>query len=149
MSTHNTREEKLIAIEQATGYIFANPELCLDALSTEGYTAGGRGHKHLAQLGDAALRLTLVLAGYEKGATRGQIDSTLSIRASNSHLSKLGFGSGLDKWVYRSKGVEISMKMMATTVQAILGAVFLDCKKDTSVFQGVTKALDLSWPENT
>ncbi|KLJ09829.1 hypothetical protein EMPG_14746 [Blastomyces silverae] len=139
------REDRLIVIEQATGYSFTNPELCLEALRTAGYTPGG-GHKGLAQVGDAALRLALIMIGYEKGAPREQINDALSIQASNTHLSRLGFEDGLDECVYRTEGVAVSKNIMATTVQALLGAVFIDCKQNTSVFRGVIEALGLSWP---
>ncbi|KAL2371983.1 RNAse III, variant [Blastomyces gilchristii SLH14081] len=141
-----SREDRLSNTEEATGYIFTNPELCLDALRTAGYTPGG-GHKGLAQVGDAALRLVLVMVGYEKGASREQINDALRVRASNIHLARQGFEKCLEKCVYRTEGVVVSQKIMATTVQAVLGAVYIDCEQNTSVFQGVIKALGLSWPE--
>ncbi|OJD27649.1 hypothetical protein ACJ73_00958 [Blastomyces percursus] len=140
------REDKLTAIEEATGYIFTNPELCLNALQTAGYTPGG-GHKGLAQVGDAALRLVLVMVGYKKGASREQINDVLRIRASNTHLARQGSEKRLEKYLYRIEGVVVSQKITATTVQALLGAAFIDCEQNISAFQGVIEALGLSWPE--
>ncbi|KAG5291315.1 hypothetical protein I7I50_08090 [Histoplasma capsulatum G186AR] len=138
------RDDILIKIEIATGYTFTNPVFCLKALQTAGCATAG-GQKSLAQVGDAALRLALVTIGYGKGASRGQIDSALRTKASNSHLADQGFKRGFDGCVYRIGGVDVSMKMMATAVQAVLGAVFLDCNKNMSVFLEVIEVLDLSW----
>ncbi|PGH00541.1 hypothetical protein GX51_05756 [Blastomyces parvus] len=141
-----SREDRLTAIEEATGYIFTNPELCLDALRTAGISPGG-GHKGLAQVGDAALRLALITIGYENGESREEINETLASRASNTYLAKQGSEKCFDRSVYRIQGVAVSQKIMATTVQALLGAVFLDCNKNISVLQEVIEALGLSWPE--
>ncbi|OJD14057.1 hypothetical protein AJ78_05563 [Emergomyces pasteurianus Ep9510] len=145
-TTKLAREEKLLAIEEASGYIFNNPDLCLNALRAAGFPATG-GNKGLAQVGDSALRLALVAVGFEKSATRDDINVVLAARASNKYLASQGFEKSLDKCVYRVNEVAISMNIMATTVQALLGAVFLDCNKNISVLQEVIKALGLHWPE--
>lgn len=67
------------AIQEVTGYHFANPSLLWEALQAAGsgvLSIGGRavseGNKRLALLGDAALKLGLLSDWYEKNQPRGE-----------------------------------------------------------------------------
>ncbi|KAB8078419.1 ribonuclease III domain-containing protein [Aspergillus leporis] len=139
-------------IERITGYNFHNPSLLHEALRTAGTTAFLQprrldGNKDLAQIGDAALRLTLISDGYKARACRSTINETLSARASNAPLAETGFKQGLDRLLYvnPSQGRLVSPKVMATAVEAILGAVYIDSGEDTLVLRSVMAALDLDW----
>ena len=76
-------------VEHMIDYIFNNPATVHEALRTPGSMAFLTphrldGHKDLAQLGDAALRLVLAKDGYQAHATRGKLLITLHFTALNS-----------------------------------------------------------------
>ncbi|OGM50308.1 RNAse III [Aspergillus bombycis] len=126
-------DARIQPIQQIINYLFINPANCYEALRTPGSTpiiAPHRldGHKDLAQLGDAVLRLVLVKDGYQAHATRG-------------------FQKGLDRYLYvnPSQGGAVSDKVMATTVEAILGAVYIDSGENIQAVRSVVAELGLAW----
>ncbi|KAE8164157.1 ribonuclease III domain-containing protein [Aspergillus tamarii] len=134
-------------------YTFNNPATVHEALRTPGSMAFLTphrldGHKDLAQLGDAALRLVLAKDGYQAHATREQINDTHSRKASNAFLARTGFQKGLDRYIYAnpSQGGIVSDRVMATTVEAILGAVYIDSGENIQAVRSVAEELGLSWP---
>jgi ribonuclease-3 len=64
---------------------------------------------------------------------------------SNSNLGRRGFELGLDRCIITVPGLErVSTNMMATTVEAILGAVFEDSgANDLSAVRAVVEAMGL------
>lgn len=66
--------DRIQAVEDITGYRFADPKILCEALQAAGSTLSSRsdGNKRLAKVGDTALRLVLDSDGYEKGANRGR-----------------------------------------------------------------------------
>lgn len=56
---------------------------------------------------------------------------------------------GLDRYIFNNpaQGDLIPAKLMATTVEAIIGAVVRDSDGDLTVVENVAGALGLSWPE--
>ncbi|OOO05960.1 ribonuclease III [Aspergillus oryzae] len=146
-------DTRIQLIEQIINYTFTNPATIHEALRTPGSMAiltphRLDGHKDLAQLGDAALRLVLAKDGYQAHATRGQINDTHSGKASNAFLARTGFQKGLDRYIYvnPSQGGIVSDKVMATTVEAILGAVYIDSGEDIPAVRSVVAKLGLAWP---
>ncbi|BAE61960.1 unnamed protein product [Aspergillus oryzae RIB40] len=70
-------DTRIQLIEQIINYTFTNPATIHEALRTPGSMAiltphRLDGHKDLAQLGDAALRLVLAKDGYQAHATRAR-----------------------------------------------------------------------------
>lgn len=69
-------------------------------------------------------------------------------RASNAYLAKQGFIHGIDKFIVKNPSqFDIMPKVMATTMEAIIGAVYLDCNQQIQPCADVMTALGLSWPE--
>ncbi|KAL1965858.1 hypothetical protein VTN77DRAFT_4991 [Rasamsonia byssochlamydoides] len=141
-------DDRIRAVEEIISYKFTDPSVLHEALQAAGFILPD-GNKNLALVGDAALKLILVLDGHGRGASRGKINNIISTKASNAHLADQGFLRGLDKYVYTnpSQGSFVSDGVMATTMQAILGAIFLESSQDISVLQNVVAVLGLSWPE--
>ncbi|KAE8418238.1 ribonuclease III domain-containing protein [Aspergillus pseudocaelatus] len=140
-------------IEKMIDYTFTNPAIVHEALRTPGSIAiltphRLDGHRDLAQLGDAALRLVLTKDGYQAHATREQINDTHSGKASNAFLARTGFQKGLDRYIYVNPSQDgiVSGKIMATTVEAILGAVYIDSGENIQAVRSVVAVLGLSWP---
>jgi ribonuclease-3 len=69
--------------------------------------------------------------------------------ASNSYLAQRGFSTGLAECVYKnpSQGNTIFPGPMASTVEAIIGAIFYDSGENVTAVEGVMQALGISWPE--
>ncbi|KAL4736118.1 ribonuclease III [Aspergillus similis] len=107
------------------------------------------GNKKLALIGDSILRLIIHLEGFNRGMSRGMIDDMVKRLACNAHLAECGFTAGLDAYIWNnpSQGNKISDNLMATTVEAILGAVFLDNDQDLAAVQTVMAMFGLTWPE--
>ncbi|KAB8239006.1 ribonuclease III domain-containing protein [Aspergillus alliaceus] len=107
------------------------------------------GNKYLALLGDTVIKLVLVKEGLCRHATRGQISNIISEKLSNTYLAQRGFSTGLAECVYknRSQGNTIYPGPMASTVEAIIGAVFIDSGEKVTAAEGVMEALGISWPE--
>lgn len=66
----------------------------------------------------------------------------------NTGLGKLGKDIGVDNLVYKnpSQRGDVSGKSRASTVEALLGAVFLDSGKSTDAVRGAMAELGLAWP---
>ena len=69
--------------------------------------------------------------------------------ASNDNLGRKGFELGLEKYIQGNPAQrgEISNRTMATTLEAIIGAIFIDSGCDYCVLSDVMDRLDLGWPQ--
>lgn len=69
--------------------------------------------------------------------------------ASNAFLAQRGFATGLGECVYKnpSQGNTVFPGPMASTVEAIIGAVFIDSGENVTAVEGVMEALGISWPK--
>ncbi|KAL3465721.1 ribonuclease III domain-containing protein, partial [Aspergillus heterothallicus] len=106
------------------------------------------GNKKLALIGDSVLRTHIQIKGYERGMTRGEIDGMVKHLACNAHLAQRGFAARLERYIWNnpSQGTQISEGLMATTVEAIIGAVYLDNGKDLAAIESIITAFGLNWP---
>lgn len=154
-------------VQDIIGYTFADPYLVREAISAAGsiVSAGTRrfpnGNKRLAILGDTVLQLALAEDWYAGTEPRGKMnhfsiilgyDSKFSatydrIRqriASNNNLYSVGLANNLDAFVNLAGGGHtVSPVTMAATVEAIIGAVYLDSNNMDSV-KAVMHTLDLT-----
>lgn len=73
----------------------------------------------------------------------------MSEKASNAYLAHRGFTTGLAECISnnKSQGNIIFPGPMASTVEAIIGAVFNDSDGNLTAVEGVMEALGVSWPE--
>ncbi|KAJ5238079.1 hypothetical protein N7489_008170 [Penicillium chrysogenum] len=108
------------------------------------------GQKTLALVGDAILRQSLVDQGRERSETPGEIQNVITKVASNDNLYDRGIALGLDPFIVKNPGqwgITAGKKTMATTMEAIIGAVFYDSAKNGDDLKRVLTALGLAWPE--
>lgn len=69
-------------------------------------------------------------------------------RVSNANLVKQGFIHGIDRFIVKNRSQSHVMpNVMADTMEAIVGAVYLDCNQQIQPCADVMTALGLSWPE--
>ncbi|RHZ47227.1 ribonuclease III domain-containing protein [Aspergillus thermomutatus] len=149
--SHMSLDERADFVENIIHYDFTNRAILYEALRSAGaLVMTGRphrcdGNKDLAQIGDAVLRLILVMDGYE--AKAGYINQIVSSIASNSHLAQMGSKAGLENLILINPSQTIvSPGVMAQTVEAILGAVYLDSEMDVQAVRAVMALLSLGWP---
>jgi ribonuclease-3 len=79
----------------------------------------------------------------------GEINAVVSKKASNPYLAQRGYSTGLVECVYknRSQGNIVFEGRMASTVEAIIGAVFIDSDENVTAVEEVMKVLGISWVE--
>ena len=149
----NNMDTILDAVQDIIGYQFTERLILWEAMQAAGSTvrfAGGRelvdGNKRLAVIGDTVLQLVLAETWYGGSTSRGildractsgdivlmhaaeQFNQTLSQVASNANLDRIGRQRGLQRFVNGNPSQRqiVSPITMAATVEAILGAVYLD-----------------------
>ena len=144
---------KIRGVEATIGYDFTDPLILWEALQAAGSGirfAGTRhfpdGNKRLAVLGDTILQLVLVQDWYDSAEVRGIVvfgyiavvpasytepgraSDIVQDVGSNANLDRAGRIHGLDEFICRnpSQAGYISPATMTATMEAILGAVYLD-----------------------
>ncbi|CAG8371369.1 unnamed protein product [Penicillium salamii] len=129
-----TTNERIRAVEAIIDYEFVDNTLLERALEAAGASFVSQGNKRLALIGDAALRLVLYEASYESGYSIEQITKSQNTLATNENLSQIGFRLGINAYIGLNPSAQgfIPGRLMATTVEAIIGAVYLDSNKDVS-----------------
>ncbi|KAL8682243.1 MAG: hypothetical protein Q9186_001702 [Xanthomendoza sp. 1 TL-2023] len=149
----NTRMNNAVdGVEAIIGYNFDDRFLLWEALQAAGSfvsLAGGagnrkipNGNKRLAVLGDTVLQLVLVEVWYASGQERGAFDQLRQRIGSNNNLNSIGIDARLDAFVERAGGTTaVSPVTMTATVEAILGAVYLDSNMES--VRAVMQALSL------
>jgi ribonuclease-3 len=153
------------AIESILDYRFAKPQLLEEALQAAGsamsdtsLTGDRYGNKRLALVGDAVIRLVILDSWYETGGSIGKdcsprvktrLTSTgdgskiVSDWGSNNELSRLTMELGLAKYIVQnpSQRGNLSPTTLAATIEAIMGAVWIDSGKNFNKVSHVIKTL--------
>lgn len=120
--------------ESSISYRFSDQHLGWEALQMAGngvLKSGDRvflnGNKRLAILGGFVLSLLLSQDWYGSDAVEGLWDQKRQQITSNANLAAVGNDRALEECIQLGNGQgKVSMKMMATTVEAIIGAAYLD-----------------------
>ncbi|KAL6717660.1 hypothetical protein ACLMJK_005575 [Lecanora helva] len=129
------------AVETLIQYKFKDPALLWEALQTK--SAAGTepdGNKRLAVVGDSVLSLCLAEDWYRGTTSRSHWNTSFqSGVGSNANLDQRGRALGLERFIIGGKGG----KSVADTVEAILGATYLDTGSNLAKCKEVMDALDL------
>ncbi|KAL8830789.1 MAG: hypothetical protein Q9170_005572 [Blastenia crenularia] len=146
----NRMERAVHGIEAIIGYTFDDPYLVWEAVSAAGsvVSGGGRqfpnGNKRLAILGDTVLQLVLAEDWYSGRQPRAAFDRIRQHLASNGNLNSVGRSHGIDAHVNLAGGQSvISPATMAATVEAVIGAVYLD-SSSTHAVRDILRPLGLT-----
>ncbi|KAI4173984.1 MAG: hypothetical protein LQ346_008307 [Caloplaca aetnensis] len=136
-------------VQGIIGYVFNDPYLVVEAVTAAGSrtSSGNRqfadGNKRLAVLGDTVLQLALAQDWYDGNEPRGAFTKILQRVGSNSNISRVGLANNLDAFVLLAGAQStISPGTMAATVEALIGAVYLD-SNDMNTVKAVMQTLDL------
>jgi ribonuclease-3 len=79
-----------------------------------------------------------------------EIQEVVSVIATNKNLYQQGLALGLDPFIVKNPSQQGSVAgriVMATTMEAILGAVYYDSSKNLEACERVMAAMGLSFPE--
>ncbi|KAL4998460.1 ribonuclease III domain-containing protein [Aspergillus recurvatus] len=143
-----TSETLALQLQEYFDLAFINPTLLAGALAAPGAITR-EGNKSLGLLGGTALQLYLQVQGRERDMSLERISQTISQVAANKNLAQRGFDLGINKYILNnpSQGSYISAKLMATTMEAIVGAYFEDQMREFEALERIVGVLGLGWPE--
>ncbi|OJJ05804.1 hypothetical protein ASPVEDRAFT_87139 [Aspergillus versicolor CBS 583.65] len=143
-----TMEARAHALEELLGLRFNNIRLLIEALIAPGVYSpeGNRGH---GLFGDTAIQLALQREGRKREQRVERISTVVSKIASNENLIQRALALTVDQYILNnpSQGTFVPPKLIATTMEAIVGAYFLDQELDFAALLRVLAALGLSWPD--
>ncbi|KAF2278957.1 uncharacterized protein EI97DRAFT_372268 [Westerdykella ornata] len=130
----NVFESYIAVCEGIIGWDFVDKTLCAMALTTvpgvfflQGELRNFRCNDNIAVYGDAVSRSYLCRKWFDAGLDKGQWTQIFNNVLGNNNLEDVGRHSGLHHCVVTNPGTPtVSPRTMATTVEAILGAVHLD-----------------------
>ncbi|KAI7334505.1 hypothetical protein KC315_g3722 [Hortaea werneckii] len=130
-------------IQDFSGYRFKDENLLLDALDTTGLHVQ-QSNQRLALLGDAILKFIILDDWYPTGAGNDHVSRI----GSNANLAAAARLHGIDACVLTNPGHRgpVSQATLSTTVEAIIGAVYLDSEKDLDAVHTFMEALGLTVP---
>ncbi|ETN41454.1 uncharacterized protein HMPREF1541_03390 [Cyphellophora europaea CBS 101466] len=125
-------EKNVPQCEEILGYQFNDKSLCASALNASGTNHILHGtiikpNKRLATYGDTAMTQLMCAKWLDTDRTLGDWADIRSTTLASKNLGEIGTSAGIDKAAVFSGGTTtVSDKMMASVVQAIMGAVHLD-----------------------
>ncbi|RMX85274.1 hypothetical protein D0869_03952 [Hortaea werneckii] len=134
-------------IQDLAGYRFKDENLLLDALDTTGLRIQ-QSNQRLALLGDAILKFIILDEWYPTGTPKGAGNEHVSRIGSNANLAAAARLHGIEACVLTNPGHRgpVSQATLSTTVEAIIGAVYLDSEKDVDAVHTFMEALGLTVP---
>jgi ribonuclease-3 len=135
---NNEREQSL---QKYINYKFTDPTIITRALTWRSYAEEhkmpNKCHMNgLATLGDSIINLLVIQSIIKSGEIdKGKITSSKITRVKNSRLKKIAEKHDLQHFIYWDDGAinqkiwENSNKVLATCIESIIGAVFLDSER--------------------
>ncbi|KAH9215222.1 ribonuclease III domain-containing protein [Leptodontidium sp. 2 PMI_412] len=140
-------------LEQKLGHAFADPTILQEALQAAGNgerQIGDRtiedGNKRLALLGDSIMTLVLLRGWYKDGESRKSGHDALVAISSNKNLNERGQESGLSVFINKNKSFPngvVPPRTMSDTVEALIGAVFVDSSESLEAVKVAMTGLGL------
>lgn len=123
-------------IESVIGYTFRSAKWCMEALrhgSSRQVDGAVTSYERLEFLGDAVLKLVVAdsIARSHPSSDEGELSKLLHSLVNNKTLADVGETLGLGRFLitdssFRRKGGGITRKMLADSVEALIGAIHLD-----------------------
>ncbi|KAK4902789.1 hypothetical protein LTR27_000728 [Elasticomyces elasticus] len=147
------------AVDTIADYRFRNPFLLAEALHALGddpdpVNIGNRvvedGNKRLAWVGDSVIDLVFRTQWYPGDESRGSaMGRWYRDMTENRWLGGVGFNLGIDRHCFVSEGkclVDITKGQMADTVEALIGAVWLDSDGNAGEVMRIMRVMGLECP---
>ncbi|RMZ69975.1 rnase iii [Pyrenophora seminiperda CCB06] len=135
-------------VEAILQYHFSSSELLDEALLAAGAAASSkniegdvRGNKRLALLGDSVLQEAVLEPWYNSEESTDEGHNRVENLCRNTKLSQVAQRSGISSYITKnpSQSGPVPQETAASTIEALVGAVYLDSGKDISM---VKKALE-------
>ncbi|KAL4780298.1 ribonuclease III domain-containing protein [Aspergillus varians] len=144
---HTAMADRANAFQKSFNLQFNDIELLNVALRAPG-VVDREGNRGLALIGDSALKLALRIVGLERGLSRGDFSPTVDKICSNENLAQRGTALRIDQFIWCNPAQKsVGPGLMATTMQAIIGAYFKDQGKDFAAVLRVLAVLGLDWTD--
>jgi dsRNA-specific ribonuclease len=138
---------QLDELEQRIGYPFHNRDnlrralTCQSAINEHHPDATNQNFQNLEFIGDAALKYVVATLLYNEqngSGSPGELHDRVRSFISNSNLSRIGHELNLSNYIIRGRGVfNVTDKMLADAVEAILGAIVIDQQQEGSGWENV------------
>ncbi|KAK3661231.1 hypothetical protein LTR56_000354 [Elasticomyces elasticus] len=131
-------------LDRLAGYTFENDRLLLEAIDTTGMRVP-QSNQRLALLGDALLKHVLLDDWYPTGKPKGSGNAIVSSIGSNSNLASVARDCDIEPCIITHPGHRgaVSAATLSTTVEAILGAIYLDSDKSMTEVRGTMRVFGL------
>ncbi|KZL66532.1 ribonuclease iii, partial [Colletotrichum incanum] len=146
------RENNLTKVQTASGYVFNNPDWAWIAVQQAGSPVRAvgehalpQGNKRLAGLGDRIVAMLIVDAAFAADLSIGDTNRMLSQFGSNEYLATICDQHELTSCIIvnpAQNGV-VHTNLKATTVEALIGAVYKDAGDDFDAAREVAKFLGI------
>ncbi|KAF2822555.1 hypothetical protein CC86DRAFT_80144 [Ophiobolus disseminans] len=154
-------DARISQIELITGYTFTEKPLCAEALQMEApevsYFISGSWHlvkknKDLESVGDTIIAVVLCTKWYNfrddqgKRLPVGIWDKLIRQKyLCNKNLARAGFAAGIDKCIIKNPGlVRATNDMVANTMEAVIGAAYLDSNESLDIAGSIMEKLGLN-----
>jgi len=133
---------QLDELEQRIDYHFHNRDhlhralTCQSAINEHHPDATNQNFQNLEFIGDAALKYVVATLLYNEQngfGSPGELHDRVRSFISNSNLSRIGHELNLSNYIIKGRGVSnVTDKMLADAVEAILGAIVIDQQQQGS-----------------
>mmetsp|Transcript_5729 Transcript_5729/g.13097 ORF Transcript_5729/g.13097 Transcript_5729/m.13097 type:complete len:325 (-) Transcript_5729:2325-3299(-) len=149
VSGHGVSRHKL---EANLEYTFRNPALLLQAITHSSLANGRHNNERLEFLGDAVLDLVVVSHVFRRSESfqPEQLHNEKQLHTNNCNLARVAYELNLDPFILhdshtldasfaaysaaikrqKERAVAVENKTLADTMEAVIGAMFLDCGKN-------------------
>lgn len=112
-------------IEQILGYVFKDKNLLKTALTLP--SADDKNNNQTMEFfGDAILEFLVSERIYDRGKSEGELTELRQRLVSDSALTPVSEGLGLDKLLIKSRGDTANKKAIPSAYEAVLAAIYLD-----------------------
>ncbi|EUC39445.1 hypothetical protein COCMIDRAFT_10509 [Bipolaris oryzae ATCC 44560] len=137
-------------IETILQYHFSNYELLEEALLAAGAAASSKdiegdvqGNKRLALLGDSVIQEAVLEPWYNSEESTAEGHDRVKNLCRNTKLSQVAQRSKISTYVTKNPCQEgqVPQETAASTIEALVGAIYLDSGKDMSTVKKVLKAI--------
>ncbi|KAJ1417342.1 hypothetical protein B484DRAFT_454009 [Ochromonadaceae sp. CCMP2298] len=157
----NREYSGLDKVEENLKYTFRNPALLLQAITHSSLAKGRHNNERLEFLGDAVLDLVVVAHVFRRSASfqPEQLHNEKQLHTNNCNLARVAYELNLGPFIqhdsqtmdesfvkysaaikeHKGHVVAVENKTLADTMEAVIGAMFLDCGENLSVIEAFAR----------